>query len=257
MANYEDFRVIRLGRFRSERFAGMAHTQSPHLTYYNGALLTNVEVFTVFWGGAWEDQPALVTLAGKLNEFFNFIVTSSLIDQLAEYSVPGKTIGQGKWIGTKTISTSPGSVIDDSSIQATLQQWLGNEPSMPQPNGNIVYFIYLPPGTSVTLGTDSSCLKFGGYHNVVAGKNISYAVEPFCLSDGGVLGQLDFLTLTSSHELCEAITDPVPGQGWYWFKDKKNQGEIGDICESAPNAEERIGGFLVQREWSNKSNGCV
>src|SRR5207302_9519594 len=31
---------------------------------------------------------------------------------------------------------------------------------------------------------------------------------------------------TTSHELCEAITDPVPGEGWY---DDTN-GEIGDIC---------------------------
>jgi hypothetical protein len=37
---------------------------------------------------------------------------------------------------------------------------------------------------------------------------------------------IDALTSTSSHELCEAITDPIPGQGWY---DDAN-GEIGDIC---------------------------
>jgi hypothetical protein len=34
------------------------------------------------------------------------------------------------------------------------------------------------------------------------------------------------LTSTSSHELCVAITDPMPGQGCY---DDAN-GEIGDIC---------------------------
>jgi len=37
---------------------------------------------------------------------------------------------------------------------------------------------------------------------------------------------IDVLTSTSSHELREAITDPIPGQGWY---DDAN-GEIGDIC---------------------------
>jgi hypothetical protein len=69
--------------------------------------------------------------------------------------------------------------------------------------------------------------------------------------------QLDFFTLTSSHELCEAITDAIPGEGWYWFRDNKHQGEIGDICESAPNAEERMGSYLVQREWSNFLKRCV
>jgi hypothetical protein len=31
----------------------------------------------------------------------------------------------------------------------------------------------------------------------------------------GGMTNLEALTTTSSHELCEAITDPVPGQGWY------------------------------------------
>jgi hypothetical protein len=35
----------------------------------------------------------------------------------------------------------------------------------------------------------------------------------------------DALTSTTTHDLCEAITDPIPGQGWY---DGAN-GEIGDI----------------------------
>jgi len=57
--------------------------------------------------------------------------------------------------------------------------------------------------------------------------------------------------------LCESITDPVPGNGWYWFKDQKHQGEIGDICEAAPNAAEQMGNFVVQKEWSNHLNRCA
>ena len=40
------------------------------------------------------------------------------------------------------------------------------------------------------------------------------------------MSSLDALTATSSHEFSEAVTDPIPGQGWY--DDRK--GEIGDIC---------------------------
>jgi hypothetical protein len=67
-----------------------------------------------------------------------------------------------------------------------------------------------------------------------SGKDNFYAVEPFCMPFQSRMSQLDFLTLTSSYELCESITDPIPGQGRYWFKDQQNQGEIGDICEAAP-----------------------
>ena len=61
---------------------------------------------------------------------------------------------------------------------------------------------------------------------------------------------LDALTTASSHELCEAITDPIPGQGWY---DDQN-GEIGDICAWQTK---RLGPYTVQLEWSNKAGRCV
>jgi hypothetical protein len=60
----------------------------------------------------------------------------------------------------------------------------------------------------------------------------------------------DALTGTSSHELCEAISDPVPGSGWY---DNVN-GEIGDIC--AWNFKQ-VAGYTVQLEWSNQNNKCM
>jgi len=57
------------------------------------------------------------------------------------------------------------------------------------------------------------------------------------------------MTSTSSHELCEAITDPIPGEGWY---DDAN-GEIGDICAWQTRL---VGEYTVQLEWSNKNNQC-
>src|ERR1700758_4433482 len=67
-----------------------AAAPAPHLTYRNGPLLTNVEVFTIFWGAAWQ-EPANSLPIEKTNSFFDFILASPLMDQLAEYSVPGKT----------------------------------------------------------------------------------------------------------------------------------------------------------------------
>jgi len=66
-----------------------APAAAPHLIYRNGPLLTAVEVFTIFWGPAWlAAQSPMLT---QINQFFDFILTSPLIAQLAEYSVPGKT----------------------------------------------------------------------------------------------------------------------------------------------------------------------
>src|SRR5215472_16169080 len=49
---------------------------------------------------------------------------------------------------------------------------------------------------------------------------------PGCAGCSGSMDTFSALTTTSSQELCEAITDAIPGQGWY---DDTN-GEIGDIC---------------------------
>jgi hypothetical protein len=80
---------------------------------------------------------------------------------------------------------------------------------------------------SVTQGGSRSCQAFCGYHNATSA-DLYYGVMPYpgCSGCAGRLALLDALTTTSSHELCEAITDPVPGQGWY----DDHYGEIGDIC---------------------------
>src|SRR5437879_12543134 len=74
-----------------------AAAAAPHLTYRSGPLLTAVEVFTVFWGSAWEQAPNSGLLT-QVNQFFDYILTSQLMDQLGEYSIPGQAIGHGSRI---------------------------------------------------------------------------------------------------------------------------------------------------------------
>jgi len=70
---------------------------------------------------------------------------------------------------------------------------------------------------------------------------------------------MDTLTEVVSHELAEAITDPT-GTGWYDpnsdqydpFGSKND--EVGDICNRQTS---RLGGYLVQTEWSNAAGACI
>jgi hypothetical protein len=223
----------------------------PHLTYNNGPLLSAVQVFTVFWGSAWQEA-AQHDIATKINEFFDFILTSPLLDQLAEYSVPTYPIQHGKLIGTTTIiKPALRHSVTDTAIQHMLQQEITTNTAFPQPSANTLYFVYLPPNVKVIQGGGASCQVFCGYHNDVNGQ-IFYAAMPFpsCTGCTGGLAPFDALTSTSSHELCEAITDAIPGQGWY---DEVN-GEIGDICAWKTK---KVGDFTVQLEWSNSANACI
>jgi hypothetical protein len=232
-----------------------APAAAPHLSYRGGALLCNVEVFPTFWGPGWDAAPQSEALT-TIEEFFDFVLSSALIDQLEEYSVPGKTIGHGKRIPTPDgkpaiVPAHLPSTLSDGSIRHRLKHLLSTDPRFPQPGPNTLYFIYLPPGVRVHQGGGSSCQEFCGYHDAINGQ-IFYAVMPWpgCGGCTGELTEVEALTSTSSHELCEAITDPVPPQGWY---DEAN-GEIGDICAWKTK---KLGAFTVQLEWSNKQGACA
>jgi hypothetical protein len=222
----------------------------PQLVYNGGPLLTSVEVFTIYWGSWWE-SPDGTSLSGDLNGFFDYVLTSPLIDQLGEYSTAGRTIGHGRRTGTTTLTTpDPGATVSDAAIQMLLAQLI-SVGTVPAADANSLFFVYLPPDVAVTQGGAQSCRQFCGYHNAT-NDGVYYAVMPYpgCTGCEGGLALFDALTSTSSHELCEAITDPVPGQGWY---DEAN-GEIGDICAWETR---QVGGYTVQLEWSNSAGRCM
>ena len=238
---------------REEHAAFAKTAPAAHLSYHNGPLLSTVEVVTIFWGAAWQ-QPAQSGLIGRLNQFFDFILGSALMDVLSEYGVVGRPINHGFRVGTATITASePGGgtgTVSDSQIQQALQGWIQNG-TIAQPNANTLFFVYLPPNVTSTLGGESSCSQFCGYHNHI-NSTCFYAVEPFITCAGCTFGQgiFDSLTKVSSHELCEAVTDPAL-DGWF---DDSTGNEIGDICNASTA---RLGGFVIQTEWSNRANSCV
>ena len=234
------------------------------LTYHQGPLLTEVQVYTIFWGSGWQQMPQN-GLIQQLNDFFDFILTSSLMDQLGEYSWQEKSIHHGSRVGTKTITASnPGfvnrdgsRVVTDDQIQKALQLWISNN-TVPQPNNNTLFFVYLPPNVTVNAGGGRSCGPspngFCGYHYSI-NHTIFYAVVPYVDCDNCSIGlnqPFDTLTEVSSHELCEAITDPDLTTGWN--DDRLKFGEIGDICNGRATL---LGGYYVQTQWSNREQACL
>jgi hypothetical protein len=220
------------------------------LTYRGGPLLSSVQVFTVFWGRLWTASTGSNELMNQINQFFTDVVASALIDQLSEYNVSGQQIDHGSFIGTKVIAANaPKTSVSDSAIHSQLKKWISSK-MIPKNNSNSLYFIYLDPGVVSVMGGGRSCQSYCGYHNNVG--SIYYAVMPYpgCAGCLGDLQVFDALTGTSSHELCEAITDPIPGKGWY----DDTYGEIGDICAWQ---FKQLSSYTVQLEWSNKQRKCV
>jgi hypothetical protein len=230
------------------------------LVNHGGPVLGSVEVVPIYWGAAWTTGTN-AQLASQLDGFFDFILTSSLIDMLSQYSTATTTIQHGKRLQSVRVSNSEpgtGGQVSDAQIQQALQTWIQNG-TVPATTANTLYFIYLPPNvTSLAFGAQS-CVAGGfcGYHQHIGG-SVFYAVIPFvncagCEFPGNFL---DTLTEVSSHELCEAITDPAASTWWdpNPFGNDPAGDEIGDICNRQTT---RLGGFLIQTEWSNEQSACV
>jgi hypothetical protein len=237
---------------KTDLFGGSFPLAPPHaqLTYRGGPLLRKVEVFTIFWGAQWSTSASAKTIMSRLGQFFADILGGPLLEQLDEYSRPGKTIGHGSFIGTKVIKAgAPVGSVTDSQIRTVLAAWIKSG-TVPKETVNTLYFIYLEPGVVAVMGGSKSCQNFCGYHDHAG--NAYYGVLPYptCRGCRGGLDVFDALTATSSHELCEAITDPVPGKGWY----DDQAGEIGDVCAWS---FKKIAGYTVQLEWSNARGKCA
>src|SRR5690348_2173630 len=131
--------------------ARVAQAPAAQLTYRGGLLLSAVQVFTIFWGAAWQDA-ANSALMTKVNQFFDYILTSALMDQLGEYSVDGQSIGHGSRVGTTVItSQEPGSSVQDSDIQNLIGRGIGDG-TLPATTANSLYFVFLPNGVQVVQG---------------------------------------------------------------------------------------------------------
>jgi len=161
---------------------------APILVNHGGPVLGSVEVVPIYWGNAWANG-GNATLSTQLDEFFDFILTSSLIDLLKEYSTSSTQIGRGRRLQSVRVTnnepgtqTTSGRQVTDAQIQQSLQAWIKNG-TVPASTADTLYFIYLPPYVNC-----NGCTFPGNFLNT--------------------------LTEVSSHELCEAITDPALNKWW-------------------------------------------
>ena len=123
-----------------------------------------------------------------------------------------------------------------------------------------IYGVYLPQGTVSTSGSSRSCTGYCGYHSSYTynGITVLYAVFPYndcsgCSLSGKTV--VDMETIVTSHEIREAITDPVNA----WWESSSGY-EADDKC-AWHNLYQQTGGAWVQPEYSNAlagwPRGCV
>jgi hypothetical protein len=212
--------------------------------YYGGALLPHVEVQALYLGRDWYSNSSFYRQTGQFEGFLNYIVQSPYMDMLTR---AGYGVGRGSFTrGRIDLSTfDKRYYLTDGTIQNILQRDVNNG-TLRAPDRNRLYVVFVEPGVAVqTSDGGDSINTFYGYHS--ASHGYAYAVIPY---EAGInaahpgLSAFDGMTETVSHELAEAVTDPMTDGriGWY---DYSYNGEIGDIVNGQAV---RLHGYVVQKE---------
>jgi hypothetical protein len=227
---------------------------SGNLTNHGGPEMPGASYFAVYWNSnvanpvSAQIQAFVQAFGGSASNYpANSSPDYTIIQQYGarnpiSYALP--------WAGMWTDSKANQSSISDSSIRNWLKGLFsgGHVPL----NANYLYGLYFPSGMKVTMNFfQASCTSFCGYHSSFNynGQTIKYAVFPYpdcsgCSISGRSPG--DMLTIVSSHEIREAVSDPL-GNAWY-----DSQGyEADDKCVWHNLYQTANGGFWVQPEYSN------
>lgn len=220
---------------------------------YGGPVIGRVKVNLVFWGAGVAPETR-----SQLEAFYRGLVDSTYMDQLSEYSA----IGRGSFGGALVIApVNKSSRLTQADIEAELEAQIKGG-GLPKPDANSLYAIHFPDGYRVTISFGESCSAWFADHEVYRSKelgSIYYAIFP---CDSGDSSNFRTLTFAASHELGEAVSDPMcPLQGEpsafpaAWLRPDGQ--EIGDLCTGSRGTFTDGGvSYAVNPLWLNSKSGC-
>lgn len=227
------------------------------LRNHGGPEIPNAAFRAVYWNSMLAGTAnTTAPIAQQINSFINAFSGSPDYTIIQQYSY-GSTPIAATLSNTRsfTDAQASASTISDTQIQNYLAALFSNINSGVNPDPKTLYGVYFPTGMQVTMGNSASCTNFCGYHSnfSYSGVTIKYAVFPYPDCSGCTLSgksAADMLTIISSHEIREAVTDSL-GTAWYDFFGY----EADDKCAWHNLYQMKNGGFWVQPEYSNGLNG--
>jgi hypothetical protein len=237
------------------------------------------------WAGPQADHN-LENLVPRLETFLQVLTSSAYMHALGEYSINRYTIGTGRHTGPYFLSTGPLSYdsdaashgliqlsVDDMTVRQVLTRAL-DRGDLPMPTANTCFMIFMPPGAVFAEFPDA-----GGYHRAFfwtgpeGSTTVYYALVKFMTSDalyytpGEGLPtsqpspyQFDLFTTDISHEIAEAVTNPLAftatSNGWH-TDPPMEQKEIADKCQDTSiRAPLVLGDYKLSTFWSNNQGSC-
>jgi phosphate-induced protein 1 len=216
-----------------------------------------VHVYLI-WYGNWTGHPALTTVPAFINGLNQSSYTNILTTYWGRDAQVGGALGnssnQVTLGGQRFDWYSRGSHLDDTGAKAVMTDSLsvfGVDPYA-------VYFIFTSADVRQTQGDQEQCIDYCGYHSDTfrSNQDIKYAVvgDPNRCGGGCSFANTaaDSMTVSVSHELGEALTDPRPGDTWV----DAHGNEMADKChDTVGTIALPTGVFSVQALWVNVNSG--
>lgn len=256
-----------------------------------GRVIEKPHIWNVFADDNWDANHPPEFSKAAINE-----LTRKIIDTTPGNNYLGKAsqyrVGAATFDGSSENNGCSGAPTGTTN-QLSVDLWITCEvqapgTGVPYPNDNSVYVVFLPADVDINNGPlGGTCDKFDAYHLqsmalTVDGplfeippfkadfQSYPYAVIPLkCAKDGNGNLSVDLLTQRMTHEIVEALTDPISLGGWVdnttlnFTLDFLKEGEAADICEvdigPAPDGRPRRldNGVRVSSYWSNADGACV
>ncbi len=218
------------------------------LAVYNGGPVRKdgYQWVNIFWGAYWTNQPWV--------QFIDRAVADIEMNQSYSGGLKQYDVGQGSLKSHVIIQQDPPSTVSNQDIGGSIVSWIKSG-IVPDLGVKGAYNVFLPPGITATLGTDSSCSVFCDYHDSGNGNNGPFfTCEPYPCSTGCnqcTSSSFDTMTQGLSEEMVELKTDMNPGTGWVIGNE-----EICDYCDTHFVCNKISTGEYVNAWYSDAAGAC-
>lgn len=218
----------------------------------HGGVMASVRVVPIFFAG----DPLQTDLVTFLESYAASPVWGQ---QVGEYGVGALSAATAVVLPDAAPATT-----DSDQLEAQLAGLLdGTHPEMGPVDAatlaTTVYVVHFPETTdfTLTMGGLSACTDMIGYHLGIS-SGATYAAVFECSSANGFTTPTDVATVSLSHELLEAATDPPPFETFaapnpaaVGFAVAGSGGELADMCLRAGAATPTGFAHPMSRMWSN------
>lgn len=212
-----------------------------------GSQIATPQITNIYLGSFWGDKEFV-------EGFSKAVLERGYLEPLKTL---GYGTGPGKYLGAIDGPVlAPKSQFSDAEAQAVVAKLL--DQGAVAATANSLFMLILPDKVRSTMADGSrSCDRYCGYHDAFdhKGSTVAYGVlpSPLCKGCGGQMG--DF-TAVYAHELAEAVTDRVPGQGWV-ADDGSENGDLEAWILFGWGPPEEPHRYTVQGYYTNERGNTV